>query len=243
MEPLNRTRTPSNEPEARLLALLSAAVPTALPESQKRASLAAILSPDQWRSRGGLRLGRPALVFGILVLLAGASTAATLGARWIAERPAAAPPPVRLPLAQPPTPVRLRPAAVAVAAPTAEPSVTEATPVVPPPVVPVAARPRSGLSTSARLRLAHGENPSAVMDAVKALRQDHDPAEAQRLLREYLRLYPRGSLAEEARALSFEAARAAHNPEAITLAKDYLTLYPQGRFRKAAEQAALASKP
>ena len=177
---------------------------------------------------------------GFLFLLAGASAAATLGARWIAERPTAAQQPVRLPLVQPPTPVRSRSAtvAVAVAAPTAEPSVLEA-----PPVIPIAARSRSGPSTSPRPHLAHGENPSAVMDAVKALRQDHDPVEAQRLLREYLRLYPHGSLAEEARALSFEAARAAHNPDAVTLAKDYLTLYPQGRFRKAAEQAALASKP
>jgi outer membrane protein assembly factor BamD (BamD/ComL family) len=81
------------------------------------------------------------------------------------------------------------------------------------------------------------------MDAVKALRQDHDPAEARRLLREYLRLYPHGSLAEEARALSFEAARAAHSPDAVTLANDYLTLYPQGRFRKAAEKTALSATP
>jgi hypothetical protein len=237
VEPLNRTGSPSGESEARLIDLLSAAVPTALPESQKRASLATILSPEQPQSRGGLRLGGLALVFGILFVLAGASTAATLGARWIAERhPAAAPPAVGRPAAQPSTTVRSRPTATS-RAPMVEPSAEEM------PVIPITVPSRNTFAASPRPRQSHGENPSAVMDAVKALRQDHDPTEARRLLREYLRLYPRGSLAEEARALSFEAARAARSPDAVALANDYLTLYPHGRFQKAAEQAARSSRP
>jgi len=236
VEPLNRTGSPSDEPEARLIELLSAAAPTTLPESQKRASLAAILSPEQPRSRSGLRLGRPAIVFGILFFLAGASAAATLGARWIAERQAAAPQVMGRSAAQPSTTVRSYPAATS-PAPMVEQSAEEV------PLIPTVAPSRASLARSPRPRQSHGENPSAVMAAVKALRQDHDPAQARRLLREYLRLYPRGSLAEEARALSFEAARAAHSPDAVVLANEYLTLYPHGRFQKAAQQAAFGSKP
>jgi hypothetical protein len=81
------------------------------------------------------------------------------------------------------------------------------------------------------------------MEAVKALRQDQDPARASRLLREYLRLYPRGSLSEEARALAIEAARARGSRDTVELANEYLRLYPHGRFRKAAEQAAGRDAP
>ena len=81
------------------------------------------------------------------------------------------------------------------------------------------------------------------MEAVNALRQEHDPVRASRLLREYLRLYPRGALSEEARALAIEAARAQHSPNTVALADDYLRLYPHGRFRRAAEQAAGRTDP
>lgn len=229
MEPLNRAKTAAGHTEAHLINLFSSATPTTLPDSQKRISLDAILAPSPERVRWGLRLGRPALVFGFLLLVAGASTAATLGARWIAQRaPAADVPGPRIETPAPPARVRSRPILV-----------------VPLPHVPPADAPLVELPRTAPLRAhaARGESPAALMAAVKALRQDHNPARASRLLRAYLRRYPRGSLSEEARALLIEAARAQSSPNTVELANEYLRLYPHGRFRSAAEQAGGRSGP
>ncbi len=89
-----------------------------------------------------------------------------------------------------------------------------------------------------RARAAHAsEDPSRVFDAIQALRTDRDPARASRLLSEYLTRYPHGALAEEAVALSIEAAAARHSPRAVGFAERYQRAYPRGRFRHTAEQA------
>jgi len=232
VEPLSRTKNASGTAEAELIGLLLAAVPTTLPEAKKKDSLAAILAPKHARPTGRLWLERPAVVFGVLLFLAGGSAAATLGARWMARKPSAASDTVP---AAPPARIAAPPAhsTSAMSAPAAEASNVE----------PPAVAPRISTEAPLRPRAARGENPSALMGAVKALRQDHNPVEASRLLREYLRLYPRGSLSEEARALSFEAAIARNGSDATALANEYLRLYPHGRFRKAAEQAAHRSAP
>jgi len=91
-----------------------------------------------------------------------------------------------------------------------------------------------------------GESPSRasaspekvlVFDAMRALRREGHPERAAKLLEEYLRRYPSGSLSEEALALSIEAATALSDPKAKLLAERYLTRYPSGRFRAAAERA------
>ena len=228
MEPLNRTKSASGDAEAQLIDLVSAASPTVLPDSQKRSSLEAILAPKPTRIAWGIGFGRPVVVFGVLLCLAGASAAATLGARWMSRR--AAVPAPRTPRSEPPPPpLPVRPAQAAAPADDApiEPAVVELPKVAPAP----------------RSHAARGENPAALMEAVKALRQDHDPARASTLLQDYLRRYPRGSLSEEARALAIEAARAQSSPKTAELANEYLRLYPHGRFRKAAEQAAGRSEP
>ncbi len=230
MEPLNRAKSAASETEAQLIDLLSAASATALPDSQKRRSLEAILTPKPQYAPWGLRLGRPALAFGILLCLAGASAAATIGVRWMARRasvPATAAP--RIEKVPPPVQVRA--------------TTTVAAPLEPPPVESPMVQSELELPKHAAPSRARGENPAKLMESVKALRQDHDPARASRLLREYLRLYPRGSLSEEARALSIEAARAQSSPNTVELANEYLRLYPHGRFRKAAAQAAGRSDP
>jgi hypothetical protein len=232
VEPLNQTKNASGETEVELIDLLSAATPTALPESQKRASLQAILAPKPERVARGFRLARPAFAFGFLLLLAGVSTAATVGARWMKRRAAEPIAPTPPPVAPAP-PVHARPAAMA--APT-----EELAPAPEPPAVEIR---KLAAPAASRTHAARGENPSALMEAVKALRQDQDPARASRLLRDYLRLYPRGSLSEEARALSIEAARAQGSPNTVELADEYLRLYPHGRFRKAAAQAAGRTDP
>jgi hypothetical protein len=231
LEPLNRARTADGATQAQLIELLSSATPTTLPDSQKRSSLEAILAPRPERIRWGLQLGRPALVFAFLLLVAGASAAATLGARWIAERTPAVD--VTAPRIHPP----------------ARPTHTRSRPILVVPIphesqadAPIVELPKPSASPL-RSHAGHGESPAALMAAVKALRQDHNPARANRLLHAYLRRYPHGSLSEEARALLIEAARAQSSPNTAELANEYLRLYPNGRFRSAAEKAAGRSDP
>jgi hypothetical protein len=82
------------------------------------------------------------------------------------------------------------------------------------------------------------ETAQLVLDAVAALRREHDPRRAQALLDEYLRRSPDGPNAEEALALSIQASTALHDDRTRALAARYLASYPQGRFREAAERAA-----
>jgi predicted Zn-dependent protease len=76
-----------------------------------------------------------------------------------------------------------------------------------------------------------------VFDAMRALRREGDPNRAAKLLDEYLRRYPEGSLSEEALALSIETSTARGDSRAKTFADRYLARYPAGRFRAAAEHA------
>lgn len=76
-----------------------------------------------------------------------------------------------------------------------------------------------------------------VADGMRALRLHHDPAAARALLASYLAQHPAGALAEEALALSIEAAVAHHDSDAPALAARYLQRYPSGPFRALALQA------
>jgi hypothetical protein len=72
-----------------------------------------------------------------------------------------------------------------------------------------------------------------VLDALIALRRDHDPLRAGALLDRYLVIHPRGALREEARVLAIEAADArGDRPRALKLALSYQADYPVGRFRQ-----------
>ena len=81
-----------------------------------------------------------------------------------------------------------------------------------------------------------GEDPTKVAEAVRALRKQGDAARAQALLDQYLKSNPRGALAEDALALSIEAAAARKDPRAADYARRYLARYPSGRFRAMAER-------
>ena len=70
---------------------------------------------------------------------------------------------------------------------------------------------------------------------------ERDPARARVLLGRYLQEHPNGALAEEALAMSIEAAVAAHDGEAPALARRYLRSYPAGPFRSVALQALSAT--
>jgi len=70
-----------------------------------------------------------------------------------------------------------------------------------------------------------------VLDALVALRREHDPARAGTLLARYLLAHPRGALREEALALAIEAADARGDRAAgELLSKTYEDEFPAGRF-------------
>ena len=70
-----------------------------------------------------------------------------------------------------------------------------------------------------------------VLDALVALRREHDPVRAGTLLARYLSAHPRGALREEALALAIEAADGrSDGPGATRLAQAYQDEFPGGRF-------------
>lgn len=216
--------------EAELAGLVEACEPVRVSEARKAHSLNAIYARHHARRRSLRFTMRFAMAGGVL-LAAGAATAAAFGVHFRSQpaRPAA------LALAPAPLPHRLARAARP-AAPIADPS---------PPAV-EAPLPAIEPAPAARVHHAHAmksEDPSLVVSAIQALRQEHDPERASRLLAGYLRTYPRGALAEEAVALSIEAADARHSPTATAFAERYLKEYPNGRFRQTAARVLARPTP
>jgi hypothetical protein len=74
--------------------------------------------------------------------------------------------------------------------------------------------------------------------AVEALRREHDPALAARLLDQHRARNPAGPLAEEALSLRIEAALLLGDVRARSWAREYLTRYPGGRYSEVAKRAA-----
>jgi hypothetical protein len=85
------------------------------------------------------------------------------------------------------------------------------------------------------------EQTGPVLAAMQALRRDHDPVRARALLDAYLERHPNGALAEEALAISIEAAAAHHDADAPDLASRYLARYPTGPFSRLARQMLAAA--
>jgi hypothetical protein len=83
----------------------------------------------------------------------------------------------------------------------------------------------------------HGEDPSLVAEAMRALRLAHDPVRARTLAATYLERHPHGALAEEALAISIQAALEHRDPDARQLGADYLKSHPTGQLRWLAERA------
>lgn len=91
--------------------------------------------------------------------------------------------------------------------------------------------------------------PDDILDAPKlrsamqALRRDHDPKQAERLLSRYRAQHPASPLSEEALALAIEAAAARDRVAARALAAEYLQRFPHGRFVDLAKGAQALSRP
>jgi hypothetical protein len=88
-------------------------------------------------------------------------------------------------------------------------------------------------AVATRVAATSAQERTEVLDALIALRRDHDPLRAGALLDRYLVIHPRGALREEARVLAIEAADArGDRPRALKLALSYQADYPAGRFRQ-----------
>jgi hypothetical protein len=140
-------------------------------------------------------------------------------------------------------------------APPAKAAVRAASPVeavspAPAPMVPpVAASPDV---TPAPRRASEAREPGAgattsesvlIVQAVRALRRENDPARAQALAEESLRRYPRGAQVEEAMVLAMESAAArGDDAGARRAAARYLDRYPAGRFADRARRFAAGSR-
>jgi len=221
-------------PEAILIDAINASTPIEPTAFQQQRVLERVLDRQRARHGGAARFLRPVVALAIL-LVAGATAAATFGHGWLArglrslgaQAPTGAPAPETVPRRHP----------RAVAEPIAPTPPAEA---APSPELAVAAH---ASRLTARPHAIHTEDPSLVVDAIRALRTDRDPGRAATLLAAYLRTYPHGALTEEALALSIEASAAQHDPRAATFADQYLREYPHGRFRRAAGQALERRQP
>jgi hypothetical protein len=103
-----------------------------------------------------------------------------------------------------------------------------------------AAAPAVGLleATEARVSAAPPEEAALVLDGLRALRREHDPARAGTLLARYVERFPQGVLAQEALAIAIEADLARGDRQAAAaLAEQYLRRFPAGRFIRLARRA------
>ena len=107
---------------------------------------------------------------------------------------------------------------------------------------PAASAPAASHGTSADAadrRPPEAEDPTPVLEAIRALRTQRDADRANALLSKYLRANPNGVLAEDALALSVESAIARHDAGAAAeWAHRYLARFPHGRYQSFAAEAA-----
>jgi len=173
-----------------------------------------------------------ALVLGAGVMVFAATAAAALGGHWIArqvERMRVAPPPVSVAPA-----IRHEHVRSARALAEVEPPAVEAAPRAPAPVPELREleRPRPHRIAAAALPASTpAQERTQVLDAMIALRRDHDARRATALLDTYLAANRHGALREEALVLALEAADARGDvARAGRLARTYQAEFPRGRF-------------
>jgi hypothetical protein len=233
--------------------LLRVAAPYAAPAGRKQRVQLSLGHVPARRAPLLVRLAVAGLVlFGCGAIASAALGRATSG-RWPAwmaeayERLVSSAAPRRAPVAS------AAPAAHAAATPSLEPPPVAGPPapavaLVAPPAPRVARDPalalRARRAAPAPLAAAAStEDTSPVLEAMRALRLERNPVRARALLARYLERHPTGTLAEEALAISIEAAVAHRDPDATALAARYLRLYPLGPFRSLARQTFAGEPP
>jgi hypothetical protein len=125
------------------------------------------------------------------------------------------------------------PTAVVEARPVTAPRTPTSAPVRRPPIEAPARRPQAEQPA---------DDPSLLVGATHALRVDRDPELARSLAKRYLERQPRGALADEALAISIEAAIDHHDADAAALSARYLAQFPHGSFRALAERTLASSQ-
>jgi hypothetical protein len=234
---MKRLTDPSAEldpSQARLASLVRSATPFRANPFRKRMVLQRLSRVSERRSWLWLH---PALGTAALYLLGSASIAAAAYGLYERTRGVSRTPPVA---ALPAAPRKDTPKPVGAPALTPAPIAEDDGSLAPSP-----AETRTAPRHDARSPAAHdpkvssrhdGEDPTEVLEAIRALRKQGDAARAQVLLDQYLKAHPSGALTEDALVLSIEAAVARHDPKAIDYAKRYLTRFPHGRFRALASR-------
>ncbi len=114
----------------------------------------------------------------------------------------------------------------------------------PPPLVPGKAHVSQRADVRARRSPVEipSDDAALLVEATRALRVARDPGHARALARRYLERQPSGPLADEALAISIEAALDHHDPDAAGLSARYLAQFPHGSFRGLAERTLRSSK-
>ena len=137
-----------------------------------------------------------------------------------------------------------RPPTVHTAPMTVPPVVVEARPVAAPPTPASSPVRRSPSEVRARRPQPDlsADDPSLLVGATHALRVNRDPELARALAKRYLDRQPNGALADEALAISIEAAIDHHDADAAALSARYLAQFPHGSFRALAERTLASSQ-
>jgi hypothetical protein len=141
-----------------------------------------------------------------------------------------------------------RPAAAAAPARRLEVKAASVDPAPIEPTPPPAVSGQAHVSQRADVRAHHlpvevpSDDAALLVEATRALRVARDPVRARALARRYLERQPSGPLADEALAISIEAALEHHDPDAAALSARYLSQFPHGSFRGLAERTLHSSR-
>ena len=210
---------------------------TASPETKARVWHA--LGRARAPSGSGLRtLVLRFAVIGGVALVAG-TAGAVIAQRWIAPRLDSGAPPARATSAQRSSLAPRPEAAKPIAADDIAAGDVIETPIVK--AGPPRAAPRKAVA-AAPSAAAVARERTEVLDALIALRREHDPVRAGTLLARYLAAHPRGALREEALVLAIEAADARGDRAAgEQSARAYQAEFPAGRFLSFARSHTAAS--
>jgi hypothetical protein len=200
------------------------------PEMKRRVWAALQQTPHAAPSLRPKMLRAVVLVGGIIAF--GATAGAAIGGRWIArhvERLRSSPATTSVMPAAPPRREHVRPVRMLAEAPVTAPEVT---PPVEEQAIPVGLdRSRAHRVVAAAPAPSRVSERTQVLDALIALRRDHDPRRASELLDAYLTDNRHGALREEALVLALEAADARGDVvHAVRLSHTYQSEFPHGRF-------------
>jgi hypothetical protein len=177
--------------------------------------------------RRGIPIWIPRLALVAVVALVAGTAGAVITHRWMLPKSGAAVPaqatPPRLPAE------KTRP--IAALPPVEEPAVDRSPSPSPSPKPAARSTPKKVTVVPPPSTASAARERTEVLDALVALRREHDAVRAGTMLGRYLSAHPHGSLREEALALAIEAADArGDRPGAAQLAQLYQQEFPAGRF-------------